>query len=513
MLEPWLEPWMGALSGACYAAGPLLALLHHLLHPLDYWRCRGVTSDEGGVPLLGSFASSLLQRTSFQEDLDALYARHKESGAPGVLGVFQWRQPAALVCHPALVARLLEDKEGELPLAAPLAVPLVPRAVRDRLSPLLLAGRVDAMARLVADCAAQLVQLMSDQVVRGRGAGRGAAELDLVEPLTRFTAGLVGACAFGVPCNCIRDPDSELHQVSARARRPPLLSLVALAAVTACPALAPLLPARLLYPAAACFYVDMLRETQRFRERSRARRRDFVELLMSAGRAAGRGDGRDFLTDKDRRHHVELAYDVIAAQTYVFDVAGEDSVVNTVVRCLHELALQPGLQRRVATEVRAALADEELALEALRAMPLLDRVVLETLRLYPPCGVLAREVAAESTLPGTEVTLRPGTRLYVNVKALHRDPDLYPEPLRFDPERFSHEDTAVRPPGTFIPFGEPVASPPQPGQLAQSTAGRFAEQAMRLCLAALLRDLEFSPGHDPGDLPDSAVALRLRVQA
>lgn len=116
--------------------------------------------------------------------------------------------------------------------------------------------------------------------------GRQGAVIELLGPLRRLSAAVVAACAFGVACNCIQDPDWELHRVAEASRRPGAASMLALAVVTAVPSAAALLPPRLLYPSAACFYVDMLRETSAFRERTRTRRRDFVDLMMAATAAA-----------------------------------------------------------------------------------------------------------------------------------------------------------------------------------------------------------------------------------
>ncbi|KAE8737517.1 Cytochrome P450 CYP6, partial [Frankliniella occidentalis] len=252
------------------------------------------------------------------------------------------------------------------------------------------------------------------------------------------------------------------------------------------------------------FYVDMLRESAAFRARTRTRRTDFVDLMLSAAAPSraqrGLSEQHDFLTAKDRRRHCALAYDVVAAQAFVLPAHAP----RVVARCLRELAGLPDLQQRVAQEVRSARdPDQPLGLQVLRRAPLLEKVLLEALRLEPPCSALSTEVGAGGYAlpvvgPRRGLLLEPGTHLYVAVDAVHRDADLYPDPLRFDPERFSAAARRARPTGAYLPFGElpgpdgvaewAASGLPPP---ASSTAALFALQEMGLCLAALLADLEF----------------------
>lgn len=58
------------------------------------------------------------------------------------------------------------------------------------------------------------------------------------------------------------------------------------------------------------------------------------------------------------------------------------------------------------------------------------------------------------TIPNTGLTIQKGTTVLIPIFGLHRDPEYYPKPEVFDPERFSPQEIAQRPEFTFIPFGE-----------------------------------------------------------
>lgn len=80
--------------------------------------------------------------------------------------------------------------------------------------------------------------------------------------------------------------------------------------------------------------------------------------------------------------------------------------------------------------------------------------IIETLRLYPAVPVLERKSSQNYKIPDTDVTIPKGTKIHIPVFAIHRDPQLYPEPLKFNPDRFLPEEAAKRHPNSFLTFGD-----------------------------------------------------------
>jgi len=78
----------------------------------------------------------------------------------------------------------------------------------------------------------------------------------------------------------------------------------------------------------------------------------------------------------------------------------------------------------------------------------------ETLRKYPPLPMLSRECSRPYKIPGTDTVLEKGVVVIIPVTALHYDSKYYPEPDRFDPERFSEEEKQKRHHYVYLPFGE-----------------------------------------------------------
>lgn len=74
--------------------------------------------------------------------------------------------------------------------------------------------------------------------------------------------------------------------------------------------------------------------------------------------------------------------------------------------------------------------------------------------MHPPVPVLNRVCTKKYTFPDSNVTLNTGDKVIIPIYSLHYDPNYYPNPEVFDPERFSEENKTSRPNGTFIPFGD-----------------------------------------------------------
>lgn len=76
------------------------------------------------------------------------------------------------------------------------------------------------------------------------------------------------------------------------------------------------------------------------------------------------------------------------------------------------------------------------------------------MRKYPPATTLMRVANADYNIPGTKHIIKKGDKLVIPIYALHHDLNYYPNPYKYDPERFSPEQVAKRNPYCFIPFGE-----------------------------------------------------------
>ncbi|XP_071572629.1 cytochrome P450 6l1-like isoform X2 [Temnothorax nylanderi] len=134
---------------------------------------------------------------------------------------------------------------------------------------------------------------------------------------------------------------------------------------------------------------------------------------------------------------------------------GFETSAATAMFALYELAYHQDIQDKVREKIDETLAKHgNLIYDAANEMTYLHKVINETLRKYPPLPMLNRICTKEINLPTTNIYLPKGTLITIPVLGLYRDSSIYPDPDKFDPERFNADEIAKRHPYTFLPFGE-----------------------------------------------------------
>lgn len=146
----------------------------------------------------------------------------------------------------------------------------------------------------------------------------------------------------------------------------------------------------------------------------------------------------------------------VIAQSVVFFMAGLEGVSTLVCFISYELALSPEVQKKLLNEINESLEanNGEFTYDSVTKMKYLDMVVSETTRKWPAAIFLDRKCTVPFTLKSgdKEVHIPKDTAIMFPVLGFHNDRKYYPEPRKFDPERFG-EDKDKLVPGTFLPFG------------------------------------------------------------
>ncbi|WP_437985432.1 cytochrome P450 [Sorangium sp. So ce117] len=179
-------------------------------------------------------------------------------------------------------------------------------------------------------------------------------------------------------------------------------------------------------------------------------------------------------------------------------LAGYETTSVTLAWALHFLVENPDLLEAVAAEVDAALGDRRPAFADVPRLPLALAVVQEALRIYPPAYWIPRTAVEDDEIDGFHIPA--GTLVGIMSYVLHRHPDHWEAPMRFDPGRFTPERARARHPLAFIPFGI--------GQ-RQCIGKEFALMEGQLILARLLQRYRVSAV--PGRTTRLHVATTLRT--
>ncbi|MFE8991287.1 cytochrome P450 [Streptomyces collinus] len=222
-------------------------------------------------------------------------------------------------------------------------------------------------------------------------------------------------------------------------------------------------------------------------DRARAGVRATVNTAVEELQASGHDTGdmlSMLLRAVDEETGEPLTGHQICSEILTLAVAGTETTASVLSWALYELARNPAVEARVLAELDDVLGERPVALDDMARLPYLNQVITETLRLHHPGWLVTRRTTEETRLG--QWTLPAGTELAYCQHALHRDPERFPDPLTFDPDRWN--DAAQEPPpGAFLPFGDGKH---------KCMGDRFARTEMVTAIATMLRSvrLELAEG-------------------
>ncbi|GLH05336.1 Cytochrome P450 4C1, partial [Gryllus bimaculatus] len=221
-------------------------------------------------------------------------------------------------------------------------------------------------------------------------------------------------------------------------------------------------------------------------ELGRRRRVAFLDLLLLIAR-----DGS--LSDADIREEVD---------TFMFE--GHDTTAAAISFTAFLLSRHPAVQEQILEELETIFDSSkplEPSIQELSELKYLEMVIKESLRIYPPVCVVARQINSDLPLESSTLTIPAGTTLFLNFYLLHRDPEVFPDYESFDPERFTPEQTVRRNPFSYLPFS--AGSRNCIGQ-------RFAMLELKSIMAKLVWNFRILP--DPNYEPELVWELILKSQ-
>jgi cytochrome P450 len=132
-------------------------------------------------------------------------------------------------------------------------------------------------------------------------------------------------------------------------------------------------------------------------------------------------------------------------------IAGHETTALALTHCLYLLARNRSVRERFHAELDTVLGGRLPSAEDTKALELTERIIKESMRVYPPVWVIGREAIRDVELGG--YTVKRGTQLILPQWVVHRDPGYFPNPEEFDPDRFLPERCKDWPRFAYFPFG------------------------------------------------------------
>lgn len=467
-MEAWSTWLLTTLLG-------VIGIYYAVWRQMNYFKRKGIPYVES-IPFLGNMASTAFRRSSIADSIKYLY-----NLKPDVkyFGMFDFVTPVLLIRDPELIKSVaiknFESFQDHKNILNSDLDPLFTknlfflqgerwRDIRTLLSPSFTSSKMKMMFKLVSKCGADLADYLADAAVESK-------PIELKDTFTRYTSDVIATSAFGLSVNSLKEKDNEFYTMGRKATTFDGIKTTKLFLLRCIPQFAKVFNLRVIEEHVANFFSHVISSNITSRKSQGIVRNDMIQLMLQAN---------------EKSEKLNLSVEEMTAQAFIFFFAGFDTASTLMCFAAHEIGVNPDVQKKLQEEIDAVLAegDGELSYEALHGMQYLDMVVNEALRLYPPVSTIDRVCNKAFELPPAAPGLAPvtvdvGSVIWFPFHGLHRDPAYFPEPDKFDPERFSEINKSKI--TGYFPFGVGPRS---------CIGNRFALMEAKLALFYLLAKFE-----------------------
>ncbi|XP_067950041.1 lithocholate 6-beta-hydroxylase-like isoform X2 [Watersipora subatra] len=328
--------------------------------------------------------------------------------------------------------------------------------VRACISPTFTSGKLKQLKARIDVCANQFVKYVADTKEK---------PFDLKKLVGGYTMDTISSTAFGVDLVSLQDEDHPMIVNANRAMgtnmKTTLVEKILVVLRIFSFILLPNIMQRWLSKfglsfinmEALSYFEDLSNQIITERGQDDLKQKDFVQLCTN--QLIDEPALRDPETQVDKYGRAwstkGLTKDEVVANAVLFFMAGYETTALTLHYVLYELTINPDIQKRVYEEITTNMSGEEASYDELSKMEYVDWVLQEAMRLYPAALRLERLVGRDTTVAG--VHLSAGSMVSALVYPIHHDPEIWPDPEKFDPERFSPENREGRHQYAWIPFG------------------------------------------------------------
>ncbi|KAL0870263.1 hypothetical protein ABMA27_005294 [Loxostege sticticalis] len=440
-----------------------------------FWADRGVVHDPMH-PVYGSL--DFLTQENPAKWMRKMYKRFKTP----YTGIWLFWRPALIINSPEIARRVLvKDSEffrnRHLGTGTSKTDPIgglnlftvndpIWSSVRRRLTSVFTSAKLKAMHSLSLTKSRELVQRIENDLAQNK-------KIEIRSLFADFTTDLIGIAAFGVGSDATLTGESPMRTVTKDFMKYDFFRGWGWCSI-------------FFFPEVVNFFrftffpknsIDYFRKVYR-------------SMLAQRGGYAGKREHNDLLDALLKmKHEADLNgevmdEDLVIAQAVVFLQGGFDTSAVSLSFITYELAFQPELQEKMYNELLEAkrkLGDKDFDGSTLSELTYMNCIIKEALRKYPAMGWLDR-IAEKDYQIDEKLTIPAGTPVYVNALGMQYDPEYFPDPEQFNPDRFLPENDIK--PFTYMPFGEGPRN---------CIGMRFAYRTIWYAMAALFLKYEVRP--------------------
>ncbi|KAM8953714.1 cytochrome P450 3A9-like [Pelodytes ibericus] len=464
---PNLSPWTWLLLAAFW-----VLLLIYGLFPYRFFKKLGIPGPRP-LPFIGTFLEYRIGAVQFDLECFKKYGK--------IWGIYDGRQPVLAIIDPVIIKAILVKEcytnftnrrnlgiNGPLESAITVAEDEQWKRIRTVLSPTFTSGRLKEMFGIMKDYSNVLVQNVQVYVEKEE-------PCIIKDVVGAYSMDIITSTSFSVHIDSLNKPNDPFVMHIKKVLKVGFFNPV-LIFILLFPFLTPVLKklnVQFLPKSFIQFFMTAVTSFKDNRQKGdHSGRVDFLQLMLDSRTTSG---GQKALTDEE-----------IMAQSLIFILAGYETTSVTLSYLFYNLAIHPDVQQKLQEEIDTFLPDKATpTYDILMQMEYLDMVIQETLRMYPPAGRIERVAKHNFEING--VLIPKGTVTMIPAYALHMNPEVWPEPEEFRPERFTKENRANKNPYNFLPFGEGPRN---------CIGMRFALLSVKLATTALLQNFQFQPCKD-----------------
>lgn len=343
------------------------------------------------------------------------------------------------------------------------------REMRATLSPAFTGSKMRLMFELVRSCADNAMRYLHK--IDADKEAKAVLPLEMGEVFSRYANDVIATCAFGVELDSFADRNNEFYLNGKKITDVSFKVVIKFLAQRIAPGIMKLLKIQYFDSDLKTFFATMIERNMKTRREHSIVRPDMVDLLMKAkaGAFSQQDESDSMQTDDGFATTTESSIGrakvtrqwtdgELIAQTFVFFLAGFDTTTALLVAASYEIMLNAEVQQKLISEIdecEIGLNGAKISYERLQKLTYLDMVISEALRIRPPAAWFDRLCSKdfELKIDGRTIEIKKGQQIWVPVAAYHHDPNFFPNPEKFDPERFSEENRSSINPAWYIPFG------------------------------------------------------------
>lgn len=421
----------------------LYSLWHHSL-----WRRLGIPGPTP-VPFLGIMLQ-FIKKGLVKTDIE-LVEKYGE-----VVGIYTCHLPTLLVSDPDMIKQIfIKNFSNFTNRPIPFKLHKLNKSgiatafdnhwkfLRSTLSPTFTSGKMKLMLPKIQRCCTDLAENLRLQSENGK-------PVDMKELCGAYTMDVIASTAFGIEVDSQKEPNNTFVKYAKESSFAKIFK-VKIMLVLMFPFLKNLITIALSKKETGEFFTSVVDSAIELRKQGKEVYNDFLQLMLDARHDTG--EHSDYFTKGDLQEFKNRGLNTkeITENAVTFFIAGYDTTANTLAFACYCLATNEDVQEKLVEEIDTVLQGKKYQLDDTSKLVYLERFLNEVLRLYGASSRFHREAREDITING--IFIPKGIDVSVPICGLHRNPKYWPDPEKFDPDRFTDENKKKRPEYSFVPFG------------------------------------------------------------